>query len=104
MERYATTTPQLYRFCRRGGEPVEVNGVACELVKVEEGVSIGLVGGLRDVFEGVGDGRARRVSEYLNGLDIIGGESVDERVSMGGDGIVVMVSDEYVQSFNLESD
>ena len=105
-----------------GGEDVVVNGVNCELVKVEEGVSIGLVRGLRDViceiadkkanpkmghkyiFEGVGDGCARRVAEYLNGLDAIAGGSVDERVSMGGDGIVVMVSDEYVKSFNLESD
>ena len=56
------------------------------------------------IFEGVGDGCARRVAEYLNGLDAIAGGSVDERVSMGGDGIVVMVSDEYVKSFNLESD
>lgn len=105
-----------------GGEAVAVNGVDCELVKVEEGVSIGLVRGLRDViceiadkkanpkmrhryiFEGVDDGCARRVAEYLNGLDRIVGKSVDERVSMGGDGIAVMVSGEYVQSFNLESD
>lgn len=105
-----------------GVETVAVNGVECELVKVEEGVSIGLVQGLRDVIceiadkkanpkmmhkhilERVSDGCARRVAERLNGLDTIVGESVDERVSMGGDGIVVMVSGEYVQSFNLESD
>ena len=95
-------------------ETVEVNGVDCELVKVEEGVSIGLVRGLCDLIcdktmhkntiEGVSDGYAWRVVKYLKGLDINVGESVDERVSMGGDGIVVVVSDEYVQSFNLESD
>lgn len=50
------------------------------------------------------DGCARRVAEYLNGLDGIVSENGDGRVSMGADGIVVMVSDEYVQSFNLESD
>ena len=105
-----------------GGEAVVVNGVDCELVEVEEGVSIGLVRGLRDViceivdkksdpkmshkyiFEREGDGCARRVAEYLNGLDGIVSECVDERVSMGGDGIVVMVSDEYLQSFNLKSE
>lgn len=105
-----------------GGDVVTVNGVNCELVKVEEGVAIGLVQGLRDaiceivdakanpntrnkyIFEGVSDGCAWRVAEYLKGLDRIASENVDEHVSMGGDGIVVMVSDEYVQSFNLESD
>lgn len=58
----------------------------------------------KHILERVSDGCARRVAERLNGLDTIVGESVDERVSMGGDGIVVMVSGEYVQSFNLESD
>lgn len=102
------------------GEAVAVNGVDCELVEVEEGVSIGLVRGLRDViceiadkkadpkmshkyiYEREGDGCAQRVAKYLNGLDGIVSECVDERVSMGGDGIVVMVSDEYVQSFNSD--
>ena len=58
----------------------------------------------KNTIEGVSDGYAWRVVKYLKGLDINVGESVDERVSMGGDGIVVVVSDEYVQSFNLESD
>lgn len=101
---------------------VTVNGVECELVKVEDGVAIGLVQGLRDViceiadkkanpktrdkyiFEGVSDGCAWRAAEYLKSLDGIAGENMGKRVSMGGDGIVVMVSDEYVRSFNLESD
>ena len=104
------------------GDVVKVNGVNCELVKAEDGVVIGLVQGLRDVIceivdkkanhetkyqdvcERVSDGCARRVAEYLNGLDGIVSENGDGRVSMGADGIVVMVSDEYVQSFNLESD
>ncbi len=40
--------------------------------------------------------RQVRVAKYLNGLDGCLSECVDERVSMGGDRIVVMVSDEYV--------
>lgn len=56
------------------------------------------------IFEGVSDGCAWRAAEYLKSLDGIAGENMGKRVSMGGDGIVVMVSDEYVRSFNLESD
>ena len=32
------------------------------------------------------------------------GLSEGEKVSMGGDGVVVVLSDEYVRSFNLEVD
>lgn len=104
------------------GDVVKVNGVNCELVKAEDGVVIGLVQGLRDVIceivdkkanpetkyqyicERMSDGCARRVAKYLNGLDGIVSENRDKHVSMGADGIVVMVSDEYVQSFNMGSD
>lgn len=104
------------------GDVVKVNGVNCELVKAEDGVVIGLVQGLRDVIceivdkkanpetkyqyicERMSDGCARRVAKYLNGLDGIVSENGDKHVSMGADGIVVMVSDEYVQSFNMGSD
>ncbi len=32
------------------------------------------------------------------------GLSEGENVSIGGDGVVVVLSDEYVRAFNLESD
>ena len=61
--------------------------------------------GLREVIRDQGnvDDCFHRVSEFLKSMGVQGvGEG--ENVSMGGDGVVVVLSDEYVQSFKLEVD
>lgn len=99
-----------------------VNGVDCDLVQIGEGVSVGLVSGLREVIAdhgnvtvGFGDQGSgvqerdsadcfHRVSEFFRSMEGFQGRSEGENVSMGGDGVVVVLSDDYVQAFDMEAD
>ena len=113
---YAHYMPMVQRLSRNGGRCESVNNVDCDLVRIGEGVSVGLVRGLRDVIAdrgnmGVGfgdqgsnarerndDGCFRRVSEFFHSIEGFQGLIEDEKVSMGGDGVVVVLGDEYVRS------
>lgn len=91
--------------CRGEMREERINDVDCELIEISKGVSVGLVKGLREVIgdQGNVDDCFHRVSEFLKSMGVQGvGEG--ENVSMGGDGVVVVLSDEYVQSFNLKVD
>ena len=99
-----------------------VGGVDCDLVQIGEGVSVGLVSGLREVIAdhgnvtvGFGDQGSgvqerdnadcfHRVSEFFRSMEGFQGQSEGENVSMGGDGVVVVLSDDYVQAFDMEAD
>ena len=83
-----------------------INDVDCELIEISKGVSVGLVKGLREVIgdQGNVDDCFHRVSEFFHSMDGFQGLSEGKNVSMGGDGVVVVLSDEYVHSFNLEMD
>ena len=82
-----------------------INDVDCELIEISKGVSVGLVKGLREAIgdQGNVDDCFHRVSEFFKSMGVQG-VCEGENVSMGGDGVVVVLSDEYVQSFNLEVD
>lgn len=82
-----------------------INDVDCELIEISKGVSVGLVKGLREAIgdQGNVDDCFHRVSEFFKSMGVQG-VCKGENVSMGGDGVVVVLSDEYVQSFNLEVD
>ena len=113
---YAHYMPMVQRLSRNGVRCESVNNVDCDLVRIGEGVSVGLVRGLRDVIAdrgnmGVGfgdqgsnarerndDGCFRRVSEFFHLIEGFQGLIEDEKVSMGGDGVVVVLGDEYVRS------
>ena len=119
---YAHYMPMVQRLSRNKVTRESVNDVDCDLVRIGEGVSVGLVSGLREVIAdhgnmgvGFGDqgGNAgeidgddcfRRVSEFFNSMEGFQGLIEGEKVSMGGDGVVVVLDDEYVRSFNLEVD
>ena len=83
-----------------------INNVDCELIEISKGVSVGLVKGLREVIgdQGNVDDCFHRVSEFFDSMKGFRGLSEGEKVSMGGDGVVVVLSDEYDQSFKLEVD
>lgn len=119
---YAHYMPVVQRLSGDGVRRESVSGVDCDLVRIGEGVSVGLVSGLREVIadrgnmgvgfgdqgsnarERDGDDCFRRVSEFFHSMEGFEGLSEGEKVSMGGDGVVVVLSDEYVRSFNLEVD
>ena len=119
---YAHYVPVMQRLSGDGVRRENVSGVDCDLIQIGEGVSAGLVSGLREVIAdggrvGAGSGdqhgdvRERdsadffhRVSEFFHSMEGFRGLSEGENVSIGGDGVVVVLSDEYVRAFNLESD
>lgn len=119
---YAHYVPVMQRLSGDGVRRESVSGVDCDLIQIGEGVSAGLVSGLREVIAdggrvGAGSGdqhgdvRERdsadffhRVSEFFHSMEGFQGLSEGENVSIGGDGVVVVLSDEYVRAFNLESD
>lgn len=83
-----------------------INNVDCELIEISKGVSVGLVKGLREVIgdQGNVDDCFHRVSEFFRSMEGFQGWSEGENVSMGGDGVVVVLSDDYVQAFGMEAD
>ena len=83
-----------------------INNVDCELIEISRGVSVGLVKGLREVIgdQGNVDDCFHRVSEFFRSMEGFQGWSEGENVSMGGDGVVVVLSDDYVQAFGMEAD
>lgn len=114
---YAHYMPMVQRLSRNEVMPKKVNNVDCDLVRIGEGVYVGLVSRLREVIAdrgnmevGFGDqvsnARERndddcfdRVSEcFRSKLEGFQGLIEDEKVSMGGDGVVVVLGDEYVRS------
>lgn len=112
---FAHYLPMVQRLSGDGVRRGSVNGVDCDLIQIGDGVSVGLVSGLREVIAdhgnvGVGSGNQgsddcfRRVSEFFHSMEGFQGLIEGEKVSMGGDGVVVVLSDEYVRSFNLEVD
>lgn len=119
---YAHYIPMVQRLAHEGVKRESVNDVDCDLIRISEGVSVGLVSGLREVIVdhgnvGFGFGKQgsyvqkrdsddcfRRVSEFFHSMEGFQGLSGGEKVSMGGDGVVVVLSDQYVRSFNLEAD
>ncbi len=119
---YAHYMPMVQRLSHNEVTRESVNDVDCDLVRIGEGVSVGLVSGLREVIvdhgnmgvgfgdqggnarERDGDDCFRRVSEFFNSMEGFQGLIEGEKVSMGGDGVVVVLDDEYVRSFNLEVD
>ena len=112
---FAHYLPMVQRLSRGEVTHESVNDVDCDLIQIGDGVSVGLVSGLREVIAdhgnvGVGSGNQgsddcfRRVSEFFHSMEGFQGLIEDEKVSMGGDGVVVVLSDEYVRSFNLEVD
>ena len=119
---YAHYMPVVQRLSGDGVRRESVSGVDCDLIQIGEGVSAGLVSGLREVIadggrvgagsvDRHGDVRERdsadffhRVSDFFHSMEGFQGLSEGENVSIGGDGVVVVLSDEYVRAFNLESD
>ena len=119
---YTHYLPMVQRLSHGKVRHERVNDVDCDLIEIRKGVFVGLVSGLReviadrgnvgvelgdqgsDVRERDGDDCFRRVSEFFHSMDGFQGLSEGENVSMGGDGVVVVLSDEYVHSFNLEVD
>lgn len=119
---YAHYMPMLQWLSRDEVRRENVDGVDCDLVQIGEGVSVGLVSGLREVIADHGNVRVgfgdqgsgiregdsadcfHRVSEFFHSIEGFQGLSEGENVSIGGDGVVVVLSDEYVRAFNLESD
>lgn len=119
---YAHYMPMVQRLSHEGVKRESVNDVDCDLIRISEGVSVGLVSGLREVIVDHGnvgfefgkrgsyvqkrdsDDCFRRVSEFFHSMEGFQGLSGGEKVSMGGDGVVVVLSDQYVRSFNLEAD
>ena len=110
---YAHYLPMMQRLSRDGVRRESVNDVDCDLIQIGEGVSVGLVSVLReviadrgnvgvgfgdqdsDVREGDGDGCFRRVSEFFHSMEGFEGLIEGEKVSMGGDGVVVVLSDDF---------
>lgn len=119
---YVHYMPMLQWLPRDGVRRENVNGVDCDLVQIGEGVSVGLVSGLREVIADHGNVRVRfgdqgsgvregdsadcfhRVSEFFRSMEGFQGWSEGENVSMGGDGVVVVLSDDYVRAFSREAD
>lgn len=114
---YSYYLPMLREISRGGSDRVDVNGVECEVVMIGEGVQVGLVRGLRDVIsekveEHMASGNkwkyvlgkesygcAERVFDFFRTCqgDVVASEG--EKVSVGGDGFVVILSDQYIHSF-----
>ncbi|MBS5751177.1 hypothetical protein [Actinomyces sp. oral taxon 181] len=92
--------------CRGEMREERINNVDCELIEISKGVSVGLVKGLREAIgdQGNVDDCFHRLSEFFHSKKGFRGLSESEKVSMGGDGVVVVLSDEYVRSFKLEVD
>lgn len=92
--------------CRGEMREEPINNIDCELIEISKGVSVGLVKGLREAIgdQGNVDDCFHRVFEFFDSMKGFRGLSEGEKVSMGGDGVVVVLSDEYVRSFNLEVD
>mgnify|MGYP001720914428 CR=1 FL=1 len=92
--------------CRGEMREERINNVDCELIEISKGVSVGLVKGLREAIgdQGNVDDCFHRLSEFFHSKKGFRGLSEGEKVSMGGDGVVVVLSDEYVRSFKLEVD
>lgn len=119
---YAHYMPMLQWLSRDGVKPKNINGVDCDLIQIGEGVSAGLVSGLREVIAdggrvGAGSGDRNsdvqerdsadcfhRVSKFFHSMEGFQGLSEGENVSIGGDGVVVVLSDEYVRAFNPKRD
>ena len=114
---YAHYMPVLQWFSRDEVRHESVNGVDCDLVQIGDGVFVGLVSGLREVIAnrgnvtvGFGDQGSgvqerdsadcfHRVSEFFRSMEGFQGWSEGENVSMGGDGVVVVLRDDYGQAF-----
>lgn len=106
---YAHYSPMVQWLLKGEVTKVSINDVVCDIVEISDGVSVGLPKDLRKVIRdqetvGVRDDCFRRVSDFFDSMEGFQGLSEGEKVSMGGDGVVVVLSDEYVQSFDLEVD
>lgn len=119
---YAHYMPVLQWLSRDEVRRESVSGVDCDLVQIGDGVSVGLVSGLREVIAdhgnvtvGFGDQGSgvqerdsadcfHRVSEFFRSMEGFQGWSEGENVSMGGDGVVVVLSDDYVHAFGMEAE
>jgi len=106
---YAHYSPMVQWLLKGKVTEVSINDVVCDIVEISDGVSVGLPKDLRKVIRdqetvGVRDDCFRRVSDFFDSMEGFQGLSEGEKVSMGGDGVVVVLSDEYVQSFDPEVD